>query len=68
MSLIFLLAFAVLMYAIRSGYDVTLNGNAGFLAFSFEAKNRDPRGRRQNPMSLKQQTAAPIYKGTNTHL
>ena len=40
MSLIWLLVFAVVMYALWTKGDVTLNGKAGFFSFFFQAKDR----------------------------
>jgi hypothetical protein len=41
------LIFVVMMYAIRSQYDFTLNGKAGWFSFFFQAQDRKSRTRRE---------------------
>jgi hypothetical protein len=47
MTIIALLAFVVLMYAIFSQYDFTLTGKAGWFSFFFQAQDRKSRTRKE---------------------
>jgi hypothetical protein len=44
LTVVVLLGFVVLIYAIRSEYDIRLDGKLGFLSFFFEAKDRRKKG------------------------
>ena len=46
MSLLELLGFGIVIYALWAKGDVTLNGKAGFFSFFFQAKARRSKERR----------------------
>ena len=47
MPLLALLGFAIIICALWLKGDVTLNGKAGFFAFSFQAKDRRTKDRKR---------------------